>query len=58
MFFLLLYYEFTAKSVGGSILKKGEHLAKLEAKIYRHLLWTRCRTTYINLLENKGAEGR
>jgi len=30
---LLLYYKFTAKSVGEGILKIGQYLAKVEAKI-------------------------
>jgi len=30
---LMYYYKFTAKSVGERILKIGQHLAKLAAKI-------------------------
>jgi len=36
-----LYYKFTAKSVGERILITGQHLAKLETKIERHVFFSR-----------------
>jgi len=38
----LLYYKFPAKSVGERILKIGQYLAKLEAKIEWHLCYQTC----------------
>jgi len=37
VYLLLLYDKFTAKSVSETVLKIGQHLAKLAAKIQWHL---------------------
>jgi len=39
---LSIYNQFQAKSVGERILKIGQYLAKLEAKIEWHFFRTRC----------------